>query len=124
MRMPMKREEKVAKRKNKLAKQQKRQQLKRGRTAPVGQLEPKNPYLCAQAVEDDIELVRQAWTIHYGELTVNFRPPFICEDEEGLKMAAWAGTFRDLLLKKYGTMELVEPRFRFVVFHLAQSLLH
>lgn len=120
----MKREDKVAKRKNKLAKKQKQQRLKRARGAPVGQLEPKNPYPCAQAAEADIELVRQAWAIHYGKLSVDFRPSLFCEDEEGLKVEAWAETFRDLLLKKYGTMELVEPRFRFVIFHLAQSLLH
>jgi len=120
----MKREDKVAKRKNKLAKQQRRQQLKRARAAPVGKLEPKNPYPTAQAVEEDIELLRQAWAIHYGKLPVDFRPPLFCEDEEGLKMEAWAETFRDLLLKKYGTMELVEPCFRFMVYHLIQSLLH
>ncbi len=118
----MKREDKVAKRKNKLAKQQRKRQIKRVKIASVG-LEPKNPYPNAEAAEEDMDLLLHAWAIHYGELPDDFSPPLFCEDEEGIKMEAWGETFRDLMIKKYETMELVEPRFKFVVFRVLQSLL-
>lgn len=69
-------------------------------------------------MQEDIDLLRQAWEIHYGVLQDDFSPPLFCEDEKGLKMEAWGETFRDLMIKKYETMELVEPRFKFVLFHV------
>jgi hypothetical protein len=110
----MKREDKVAKRKKKLAKRQRKLRLKSVRAGPVETM-PKNPYLNAESAEEDIDLLQHAWEMHFGELPDDFIPPLFCQDEEGLKMEAWGETFRDLMLKKYETMELVEPRFRFLL---------
>jgi hypothetical protein len=103
------------KRKDKLAKRQRKRHLKRVRATRV-EMMPENPYPNMEAIEEDMNLLSHAWKTHYGgELPDDFIPPLFCQDEEGTKMAAWVKTFRDAMLDKYETMETVEPRFIFLL---------
>jgi hypothetical protein len=111
------------KRKDKLEKRQ-RKRLKRAKSTPtISFQENPYPYVSAEAMEEDIDLLQHAWEAHYGELPDDFMPPFFEESEEGLKMAAWAETFRSLLLEKYIVIEVVEPRFKFIFFHIFSTAL-
>jgi hypothetical protein len=66
--------------------------------------------------KEDLEMVTAVWQEHYGDLPEDFVPPFFeAAGDDGLKAADWVGTYRDLLLEKYGSLELVEPRLKFIL---------
>ena len=110
------------KRKNKLEKRELKR-LKRAKMAEQSIYPVENPYDSKEAALEDSYLLMPAWEKHYGKLPEDFTPPLFEQDAEGFKMAAWVATYRDMLLDKYGTMEIVEPRVKFIFSFLTNSML-
>ena len=79
---------------------------------------PESPYANAKEAEEDIDIMWLAWQKHYGVVPEDFVPPVMDEQSEEMKLAEWVGTYRDLMLKKYALMEIVEPRVKFNLFML------
>lgn len=111
------------KRKEKLAKRARRKQ-KRAPTASqpsIGQT-IKSLYRHPADCQEDLEMVTAVWQQHYGDLPEDFVPPFFeAAGDDGLKAADWVGTYRDVLLEKYGSLELVEPRLKLLLSLMAQA---
>ena len=90
-----------------------------GGTGDIGELP--NPYgTSGESLEEmhqDLILVHEAWKRHYkvDELPDDFVPPFLHEDNEGLKFDGWIGVFRDLMIEKYGSLDAADARIRYVV---------
>lgn len=65
--------------------------------------------------EADMGLLNSAWETHYGPLSDDFVPPFFYRDtdDDSLKVVEWPGTFRELLLEKYGLAEFAMVELRF-----------
>lgn len=104
------------KRKDKLAKRARRKQ-KRAPTASHTSMGEtlKSLYKDPADCEEDLEMVAAVWQEHFGELSEDFVPPFFEDFGDGLKAADWVRTYCDVLLEKYGSLELVEPRLKFLL---------
>jgi hypothetical protein len=65
-----------------------------------------------------------AWEKHYSNIGDNFVPEIYIQTADGtLMLAPWVGTYRDLMLEKYGSFDLVEPRVKFNLFMLIKAAL-
>ena len=80
-----------------------------------------SPYASLKDNMADIELMTPAWEEHYGLISDDFSPPLFVEDGEGLIAAPWVETYRNLLLEKYKSMDLVEPRIEFILRLMGQN---
>jgi hypothetical protein len=82
-----------------------------------------NPY-GDESPRPDLELVSQAWRTQYGAeaLADNFCPPMFLTADEGVLPAPWLGEFRDLMVRKYGSLKAAEPRIRFIMTGLIPSM--
>lgn len=107
--MPTKRSEKRERRKRNEIKQYKnRAYLNR-----LGM--PESPYTSDLELAEDCILKIGALQKHYGN-SWEFSPPVFQDmTDEEIKQAPWVETYRDLLLKKYGSLEIVEPRLRYIL---------
>lgn len=107
--MPTKRSEKRERRKiNEI------RQIKNmiGITGPRSLGSPENPYTSDLDLAEDCILKIGALQKHYGN-SWEFSPPVFQDmTDEEIKQAPWVETYRDLLLKKYGSLEIVEQRLR------------
>jgi len=77
-----------------------------------------------EEAEADMLLMGEAIAEQYGEVPDDFVPPiFIAESGGGLRAAPWVGIYRDILLKKYFSLEFVEPRLKFNLKVLGETIL-
>lgn len=113
--MSQKRRKKVEKLKSKRAKTKNRT-LAAKNTSFI-----KNPYESQEAVLEDMEIMHSAMVKFYGDISEDFHPPLYEKDEHGLKLAGWIGVYRDLMLEKYKSLDLVEPRVKFNLMLMADS---
>jgi hypothetical protein len=91
--------------------------------APPVDLDIPNPYDSAEEAKADIELVHEAWKLHYGDqIPDDFVPPLFLRDDQGFVGAEWMAVFRDLLVEKYGSLDAAEPRMRFVLGVVAETM--
>ena len=120
--MSQKRRAKVEKRKRKNKK------TKSANTKPIAK--PKqsaptieNPYSSPEEGKADLYLMNDAWKEHFENVDENFSPPLLEQDGTGMKAAPWIGTYRDILFEKYKSMDLVEPRLKFNLMVLGDTLI-
>lgn len=115
--MPTKRSEKREKRKRNQIRQYKNRATLLPADSPGM---PESPYANAKEAEEDLDIMWLAWQKHYGVVPDDFAPPYMILDEQSgeMKLAEWVGTYRDLMLEKYTSMERVEPRVKFNLFML------
>lgn len=115
--MSQKRRAKLEKRKSKKNKKP-RNVLKKA--IPGNILE--NPYSNINDLEADILLMNEAWERHYGEIPEDFIPPMFENTEQDLRAAGWIETFSNLMLEKYKSSTLVEPKVKFILMNLNETI--
>ena len=117
--MSIKRREKLNRLKKKRLKLAKKPVAVPRAEAPV---KIENPYASMEEIEADADLMWMAWIEHYGELSEDFVPPLFEQDADGLRPAPWIGTYRDIMLEKYQSMEIVEPRVKFNLMFVVRTI--
>lgn len=70
-------------------------------------------------IEKDMDLLQMALETHYGHLQDDFHPPIYETTDDGMKPADWVATYRDLMMEKYQSMEVVEPKIKLNLFILS-----
>jgi len=62
---------------------------------------------------------------HFGSVPDDFIPPIYIADEDGVpaRLAPWVELYRDKLLNKYHALDLVEPRLKYNLYFLADTIL-
>lgn len=80
------------------------------------------PYSDKASMVEDIELMSIAWKKHYGNISDDFIPPIFEEDSGGLKAAGWVEVYRDMMLEKYKSLEIVEPKIKFNLLMLGDAI--
>ena len=49
-------------------------------------------------------------------------PPLFLTDDKGVLAAPWMGEFRDLMVRKYGSLKAAEPRIRYIIDGIVPSM--
>lgn len=84
-----------------------------------------NPYASDEDEQEDIDLMKIAWKVHYGELPEGFAAPLFEEqdedEEEERKKLPWVETYKALLIEKYSDMNIVEHKLSFSLFTLVMG---